>query len=132
MPVAEIMTRKLITVSPELSIAEIQPMFTQFHLHHLLVVEEGKLLGIISDRDVLRNVSPFVHTSAEDKKDSFTLTRKARQIMTTDVVTVESKLGIRDACELLLQKKVGLLPVMDGDKLVGVVSWRDILSYFIQ
>ncbi|MCR6651846.1 MAG: CBS domain-containing protein [Cellvibrionaceae bacterium] len=40
MPVAEIMTRKLITVSPELSIAEIQPMFTQFHLHHLLVVEE--------------------------------------------------------------------------------------------
>ncbi|MCR6651847.1 MAG: CBS domain-containing protein [Cellvibrionaceae bacterium] len=81
---------------------------------------------------MLRNVSPFVHTSAEDKKDSFTLTRKARQIMTTDVVTVESKLGIRDACELLLQKKVGLLPVVDGDKLVGVVSWRDILSYFIQ
>jgi acetoin utilization protein AcuB len=132
MPVADIMTRKLVTVSPDLSIAEIQSMFSQFQIHHLLVVEEGKLIGLISDRDVLRSVSPFVNTAAEEKKDSFTLTRKARQIMSTQLVTVESKLGIREACDLILQRQVGLLPVVDEGKLIGVVSWRDMLRYFIQ
>jgi len=132
MPIADIMTRKLITISPELSIGEIQPMFQQFNIHHLLVVEDARLVGVISDRDVLRNISPFVNTAAEDKKDSFTLTRKARQIMSTGLVTVESKMGIRDACDLLLKNKVSLLPVVDEGKLVGVVSWKDILRYFIQ
>lgn len=132
MPIADIMTRKLITVSPELSIGELQPMFKQFHIHHLLVVEDRRLVGVISDRDVLRNVSPFVHTSAEEKKDSFTLTRKAHQIMSTKLVTVESKMGIRDACDHLLKGGVSLLPVVDHGKLVGVVSWKDILRYFIQ
>lgn len=132
MPIADIMTRKLVTVSPSLSIGELQPMFHQFHIHHLLVVEDDRLVGVISDRDVLRNISPFVHTAAEEKKDSFTLTRKAHQIMSTQLVTVESKMGIRDACELLLQGGVSLLPVVDNGKLVGVVSWKDILRYFIQ
>ncbi len=55
MTVADIMTRKLITVSPELSIGEIRPMFNRYQIHHLLVVDEGKLAGVISCRDVLRH-----------------------------------------------------------------------------
>lgn len=132
MPVADIMTRKLITVAPELSIGEIQPMFKRYGIHHLLVVEDTVLVGVISDRDVLRNISPFVNTTAADKKDEFTLTRKAHQIMTTELVTVDSKSGIRDACETLLKGGVSLLPVVDQGKLVGVLSWKDILRYFIQ
>lgn len=132
MPIADIMTRKLITISPDLAISELQPMFKQFRVHHLLVMEEGRLVGVVSDRDVLRNVSPFVHTTAEDKKDSFTLTRKAHQIMSTQLVTVESTMGIRDACERLLNGGVSLLPIEENGKLVGVVSWRDMLRYFIR
>jgi len=131
MPVADIMTRQVITISPELSIGEIRPMFNRFQIHHLLVVEDGKLVGLISDRDVLRAISPFVDTSAEDQKDSFTLTRKARQIMATQLLTVESQEGIRDACNRLLEGKVSLLPVVDKGKLVGVVSWKDVLRHFI-
>ncbi len=132
MAIADIMTRKLITVSPDLSIGELQPMFKQFHIHHLLVVEDGRLLGVISDRDILRNISPFVHTTAEEKKDSFTLTRKAHQIMSTQLVTAAPTLGIREACSQLLKSGVNILPIVENDKLVGVVSWRDILRYFIQ
>lgn len=132
MPVADIMTRKLITIVPDLSIGEIQPMFSQFRIHHLLVVESGHLVGVISDRDVLRNVSPFAHTNAADKKDEFTLTRKAHQIMTKNLVTVSSNTGIRDACDVMLRGGVSLLPVVDHGKLVGVLSWKDILRYFIQ
>lgn len=132
MPVADIMTRKLISVAPDLSIGELQPMFNQFHIHHLLVVEEGHLVGVISDRDVLRNVSPFAHTAAAERKDDFTLTRKAHQIMSKNLATVSSQMGIRDACDVMLRSGVSLLPVVDHGKLVGVLSWRDILRYFIQ
>lgn len=132
MPVADIMTRKLITIAPDLSIGEIQPMFNQFRIHHLLVVEDGHLVGVISDRDVLRNISPFAHTNAAEKKDDFTLTRKAHQIMSKNLISVSSKAGIRDACDVMLKGGVSLLPVVDHGKLVGVLSWKDILRYFIQ
>jgi len=132
MPVADIMTRKLITIAPDISLGEIQPMFSHFRIHHLLVMEDGLLVGVISDRDVLRNVSPFAHTNAAEKKDDFTLTRKAHQVMSKDLITVSSKTGIRDACEVMLKGGVSLLPVVDHGNLVGVLSWKDILRYFIQ
>ncbi len=132
MPVGDIMTRKLITVAPHLSIGELQPMFKRFAIHHLLVVADGQLVGIISDRDVLRNISPFASTTAADPKDEFTLTRKAHQIMSTHLVTVEPTTGIRDACDTMLKGGVSLLPVLERGRLVGVLSWKDILRYFIQ
>jgi acetoin utilization protein AcuB len=132
MPVSDIMTRKLITVAPDISIGELHPMFKQFGIHHLLVVEDGQLVGMISDRDVLRNISPFAYTAAAEKKDQFTLTRKAHQIMTKNLITVGPNSGIRDACDVMLRGNVSLLPVVDHGKLVGVLSWKDILGYFIQ
>jgi acetoin utilization protein AcuB len=131
MPVADIMTRKLITVPPDLSIGELQPLFKQHRIHHLLVVENNKLLGVISDRDVLRSISPFARTSAADEKDNYTLSRKAHQIMSKKIISVSSDMNLRDACARLLDNGVSLLPVIDNKKLVGVLSWKDILRYFL-
>lgn len=132
MPVSEIMTRKLITVAPHTTVQELQPLFKKHRLHHLLVVENHKLLGIVSDRDVLRNISPFAHTSAADKKDVFTLSRKAEQIMNKNIVSVGPQTGIREACAMLLDNGVSLLPVIDSSGLIGVLSWKDILRHFLR
>lgn len=131
MPVSDIMTSKLITVSPQLTIGELHPMFKKYGIHHLLVVADHLLIGIVSDRDVLRNISPFVFTSASEKKDEFTLTRKAEQIMTKNLITVTPDTSISEACATLLKNGVSLLPVLDDQQLVGVVSWKDILKYFL-
>lgn len=132
MPVADIMTRKLITVAPHLTVGELQPLFKRHRLHHLLVVEDHKLLGIVSDRDVLRNISPFAHTAAAEKKDTFTLSRKAEQIMNKNIISVGPQAGIREACAILLDNGVSLLPVIDSSGLIGVISWKDILRHFIR
>lgn len=132
MPVADIMTRKLVAVAPQRAVGDLQPLFTLHRIHHLLVVEEGKLLGIISDRDVLRSISPFANTPAAEQKDSFTLSRKAHQIMNKNVVSVNSTASIRDACATLLDNGKSLLPVIDDGKLVGVLSWKDILRHFLR
>lgn len=132
MPISDIMTTKLITIAPTATIAEIEPMFKQHRIHHLLVVSEQGLLGIVSDRDVLRNLSPFANTSAQDDKDAFLLNRKAQQIMSKRLVAIHPDAGIREACKVLLDNRVSLLPVVGDKKLVGVVSWKDILRYFVQ
>ena len=122
MPVADIMTCNLITIAPHLTVGEIQPLFKQHRIHHLLVVENHTLVGIISDRDVLRNISPFARTAAADGKDTFTLSRKAHQIMTTNIISVSPQSGIRDACATLLDNRVSLLPVLEEGELVDVLS----------
>ena len=131
MPISDIMTTTLVTVGPEQTVGELEPLFRQHGIHHLLVVDEGKLLGVISDRDVLRNLSPFVNTTAEDDKDAFLLGRKAHQIMRKQLVTIEPSAGIREACQVILEGKVSLLPVTENNTLVGVVSWKDILGFFL-
>ncbi len=132
MPISDIMTRKLVTVSPSDTLRTLQPLFKQYGIHHLLVVEENKLLGVISDRDVLRNLSPFVNTAAQDEKDDFLLNRQAHQIMAKRIISITPEAGIRDACEVLLDKRVSLLPVIKDGHLQGVVSWKDILRHFLK
>lgn len=132
MPVADIMTSKLITVAPHLTVGELQSLFKKYRIHHLLVVQDHELLGVISDRDVLRNISPFARTSAAEKKDTFTLSRKAEQIMNRNIVSVSPQSGIREACSVLLDNNVSLLPVIDNGELIGVLSWKDILRHFIE
>lgn len=131
MPVSDIMTRKLITVTPQRTVGELQPLFALHRIHHLLVVHEGKLVGVVSDRDVLRSISPFANTQAAEQKDAFTLSRKAHQIMNKNVVSVTSTTSIRDACATLLDNGKSLLPVIDDGKLIGVLSWKDILKHFL-
>jgi len=59
MPISDIMTTTLITVGPAQVVGELQPLFIEHRIHHLLVVNEGELLGIVSDRDALKKPKPI-------------------------------------------------------------------------
>ncbi len=131
MPVADIMTKNILTVSPSETVGDMHKIFSEKHLHHLLVVEEGELLGLVSDRDVLSVLSPYLNTKVESKKDQFTLTRRAEQIMRTDPPTIGSSATIQDAGMALLDNKVSLLPVVDDGLLVGVLSWKDVMRFMM-
>lgn len=127
------MTTRLITVAPGDTIGKMNEMFTKLPIHHILVVENEKLVGIVSDRDVLRNVSPFVNTKAEEPKDSFTLTRQAHQIMNKHPATIRVDRPVREAGKLMLEKKVSLLPVVDdAEQLIGVLSWKDVMRFIVE
>ncbi len=125
----EIMTRGAATVEMDDSVERVRDLFEEHGFHHLLVIEKGRLLGVVSDRDLLRNLSPFIGKLAERPHDLATLNRRVHQIMTRKPVTVTPEMSVEAAAHVMLEQHVSCLPVVTEDgNLVGIVSSRDLLS----
>lgn len=133
MTIGAIMSREVEVVAPDTALMEIQERFHEHGFRHLLVVEDGRLVGVISDRDVLRTVSPFLDTLAEEPRDVKTLTRPAREVMQADLITVRPETLVEKAAKLLLDHTISCLPVVTDDgELVGIVTSKDILRHYIE
>ena len=130
MKIESIMSRSLITVALDTELGILRHRFSANKIHHLLVVDGWKLKGVISDRDVLKHLSPYADSPAEMNRDAFTLQKKAHQIMSRDVVSVSPQDSIVHAAQLLLDHQISCLPVLDDqEKVEGVVTWRDLLRH---
>ena len=133
MRVASIMTEKVLKVRMDDSIGTMWDIFENVEFHHLLVVEERKLVGILSDRDILRVISPFLHTLSEKDRDLTILNKKVHQIMTRKPITVGKNTSIEEASRLLLEKNISCLPVTSPEgEIDGIVTWKDILKFYLQ
>lgn len=122
------MTQPVVTVEMDTSLSVIKDIFDNTHFHHLLVEFENKLVGVISDRDLLRAISHRVDTVAATATDMASLNKRAHQIMTRNLVTLFDSDNVKDAVRLFNLHRVSCLPVVDNThKPVGIVSWRDIL-----
>lgn len=129
MSVERIMSTILVTVEMDDSLRAVKEIFDNSRFHHLLVVESGKLFGIISDRDLLKALSPNLGTMSETARDLASLNKKAHQIMTRKPVTLEQNAGINDAIDIFINHNISCIPIIDnGRKPVGIISWRDILK----
>lgn len=127
MLVREIMTTRVATVSMDDRLNVIKEIFEQAHFRHLLVVEEEALVGVISDRDLLRALSPYLDTDAEMTRDIDTLNRRAHQIMSRQPITIAPDRPLQEAARVMLERHVSCLPVLEDGALVGILSWRDLL-----
>lgn len=132
MNVADIMSRKVHTVSPDENLAELKTIFSSVKYRHLLVEENNRLIGVISDRDALAHLSPFLETTKERENDRSQLSLQVRHIMTTHVITVDPDTTIDCASILLLENSISCLPVVTADMTIeGILSWKDILLYHV-
>ena len=126
MVVDEVMTREPTTVNSTVSIGEALNTLKEVDARHLPVVDDGRLVGILSDRDLLelRNVldDPDVDTSV--------LERAISACMSTDLASVSSETELAEAIDMMLERRVGALPVVEAetDTLVGIVSYVDVLK----
>lgn len=129
MQVNEYMTTRLVTVEMDDTLDTVREIFDNTGFHHLLVVERGAVVGVLSDRDLLRHLSPYVGTLSETARDAATLQRPAHLVMTRNPVTVSPEAELPEVLEKFGQKEVTCLSVVDGHKrLVGIVTWRDLLK----
>jgi acetoin utilization protein AcuB len=129
MNIDQIMTRRLVTVEMDDKLSVIKDIFDHLKFHHVLVVEHKRLVGVVSDRDLLKAISPGVGTRTETTRDTATLTKRAHQVMTRTPVTLHPGATLADAIGLFNAHRVSCIPVVDNDfKPVGIVSWRDILK----
>ena len=132
MLIKDIMTTRVATVSMDDRLSVIKDIFEQAHFRHLLVLEEGELVGVISDRDLFRAISPYLDSEAEMSRDTETLNKRAHQIMSRQLITIASHLTVRDGVKLMLEKGVSCLPVLENGALVGIISWKDFLKVALE
>lgn len=132
MTVDTIMSRDVVTVRPDAALMEIRGLLHEKGFNHLLVTEEDDTLcGVISDRDVLKAISPFLDTYSEEHRDVKTLSQPASEIMQSEPITVAPDTTIKEASMMLLDNRVSSLPVVEGNELVGIVTGKDMLEYYI-
>ncbi len=129
MSVAAIMSRPVVTVELDDPLSVVKEIFDNVQFHHLLVVEMGKLFGVISDRDLFKALSPNLGTAAEKSTDSATLNKKAHQIMSRNPCCINQSESVAKALDVFQNHPISCIPVLDDhQKLVGILSWRDIFK----
>jgi signal-transduction protein with cAMP-binding, CBS, and nucleotidyltransferase domain len=110
------------SVGPQDSVFSALQVLSDRDVGALMVIENGKLVGVFSERDYTRKIA----LSGRSSKDT-----KVQDIMTSQVLTVTAKTRTRDCMALMSQKKIRHLPVMDGDRAIGMISIRDIMDDII-
>jgi len=133
MIIADIMSPATVRIGMDETLETVRALFQEHRFHHLLVTERNKLVGVISDRDLLKHLSPFINKMAERPQDLATLQKRAHQVMTRTLVTAAPDETVEDAGRQMLDARVSCLPVIDDQQRpVGFVSWRDMLRALCQ
>ena len=131
--VRELMSIYLLTASPDTILKEANRLMNTKQTHHILITDENNsLLGILSDRDIKKFVSPFANSNIADSKDRATLNLKLGQIMTRNPVTITPEKSVSDCIELMLEKSINALPVIDDKKrVIGIITTTNIFKYIL-
>lgn len=131
--VRDIMTTNVIRLTPNTHLAEAKKMFDQYHIRHAPVVHQNKMVGIVSLTDIQRLSFGDVYDASEgdvDKALADMLT--VGQVMNHKPVTVSPDDSIKLVAELLTKAEFHALPVVEGDKLVGIVTTTDIIRILLK
>lgn len=133
MYVRDIMTTPVQTVSMDDSILTAKRLFDRKRFHHALVLEQNQVLGVVTDRDILKVISPFVGSRAmERSQDINTVKRRVHQIMSRGLVTVGPDEPVAKAAERMLHERVSCLPVVDETQSpLGIVTTRDLVAWAV-
>ncbi len=124
----QIMSTDVVTVSMDATMQQAQEVFEQFRFHHVVVVENHKAVGVLSDRDMLKTISPFIGKLSEQRRDTNSLKKKVHQVMTRKLVSAKPDLLAAEAALMLLENNISCLPVLDDAGICnGIVTWRDLL-----
>ena len=132
MRVIDLITGPPITIPSAMPVLEARRVMQERAIRHLLVVDDGRLTGIVTDRDIRLNM-PSPATTLSVWEVNYLLARlTVGEVMTRSVIVVEPDRPARAAAQLLLTEKIGALPVVDGDRLVGIVTETDFLRAFVE
>ena len=132
MSVTKIMSSEVVTVEMDDELSVVKEIFDNTHFHHLLVVHSEKLIGVLSDRDLLKALHPNIGSISETSKDAALLNKKVHQIMTRKPISLTADAKIYEAVELFNDNKISCIPVVDDEnKPAGILTWRDIMQALV-
>jgi acetoin utilization protein AcuB len=126
--VRDAMTRDVVTLEPEASVGQALGICRERNIRHIPIVREGRLVGIVSDRD-LRDVSP--PRGSADQENTLGWARVG-DIMTREVATAHPLDTIEHAAQRIYEQKIGCLPVVDDGELAGIITSSDMMRTLIE
>ena len=126
--VADVMTRDVITLESDHSLNLAEGLMRMAHVRHLPVVDGGRLVGLLTHRDLIRAQAAYL---ARPYRDPSQLVVPVHQIMKTSVWSVTSGTSVLEAAQIMLDHRYGCLPVVDDDRLVGIVTEVDLLGLLV-
>lgn len=129
---SEIMNRDLVTVDKQASLRRARRILDQHRIRHLLVVDGKRLVGIVTDRD-LRQAAPSSKSPLTiSERQEFMDELKVLEVMSRKLITASPATTIREAARVMVREKIGCLPVVDGNQLVGIVTQADLLEMLVR
>lgn len=135
MNVKDLMRKPVVTVAPEDTSDKVFSLLTLKNIRHLPVLENGKLVGIVSDRDLKRVMGARQGWRLAIKGSQLVLTlstRKVSTFMRRAPVTIAPEADATEAASIMVKKKIGALPVVKRDKLIGIVTETDLLRAYVR
>jgi acetoin utilization protein AcuB len=126
------MSRPVISVSPDMPIHDARNLFKTEQIRRAPVVKNGKLVGIISDQDLI-DATPSRATSLSVWEMNYLVSKiTVKDVMSTDVVTINEDTPIEQAARIMADNKIGGLPVMREGKVVGMITETDLFKVFLE
>lgn len=128
-PVREIMMSSPVTLKPDDHLQLASDLISLGRIRHIPIVDDGKLLGILSERDLIGSAAARILKLSGRRQAALLKTIPIREVMRRRVVSVEPETPITEAAELMAEKKISCLPVLSDGTLVGLITTNDILRY---
>ena len=132
MKISELMATDVETLDLNDTLSLAEDLMKMKRIRHLPVMDDGELSGIISQRDMFHAGLSTAMGFGTKVKGEFLKAVLVKEIMTEKVITVSSGADVKAAAQLMLKKKIGCLPVIDGGELVGLISESDVIRIVVE
>lgn len=133
LPISSIMTTNLITLDVKESLAKAEHLFKKYKIRHIPVIENDKIIGMISLNDILRiSFADGAYREEENISSSIYEMFTIRQLMIGNLETVSPDATIKEVAELLMKREFHSLPVVENDRLKGMVTTTDLIKYLLK
>jgi CBS domain-containing protein len=128
--VTDIMQEKIVTISAGDTLSTVEDIMTLGHLRHIPVVHQGRLVGVVSERDLLRASLSSLTGFGMAERRAFLQVVEINRVMSTPPIVIAPDATVEQAARSLADHKIGCLPVVEDETLVGLVTETDVLRYF--
>jgi acetoin utilization protein AcuB len=132
MRVKDLMSTIPITVDPATPVLDAQKTMRECRIRHLLVMEDGQLVGIVTDRDIRLNLASPATSLSIWELNHLLARMSVRDVMKTSLIIIDPNRDAGEAATILLSEKIGALPVVAGAQLVGIVTESDFVRAFVK
>ena len=127
--VRDIMPRKMVTISEGDSLSTVEDIMRLGGVRHMPVVQAGKLVGVVSERDLLRASLSNLGDFGSAERRAFLHVVEIARVMTAPPIVIDPDASVEEAAQVLAERKIGCLPVVKDDLLLGLLTETDVLRH---